>query len=149
MRCPSPSPSLPLSLSLALSFSISLALSFSLLLALSVLALLPVHAQDAATLKVFGAYATPIEEPWDGVIHAALTKAQEDGLIEYEYQDDIGYSGDMEVVLREVAEEKQPAVIFGDAFGNEEAVRKVAKDYPDIAFVFGSGGLATSWAGAL
>src|SRR5690606_23642510 len=37
------------------------------------------------------------------------------------------------------AEENQPDVIFGDAFGNEEAVRRVARDYPDIAFVFGSG----------
>ena len=45
----------------------------------------------------------------------------------------------MEVVLREVADEQHPDIIFGDAFGNEEAVRRVAKDYPEIAFVFGSG----------
>jgi basic membrane lipoprotein Med (substrate-binding protein (PBP1-ABC) superfamily) len=89
---------------------------------------------------VFGAYATAIEEPWDGVIHAALNKAQADGKITYTYTDDIGYAGDMERVLREVAEKQKPAVIFGDAFGNEEAVRRVAKDYPAIAFVFGSGG---------
>ena len=38
-----------------------------------------------------------------------------------------------------MAEENAPAVIFGDAFGNEEAVRRVARDYPDIAFAFGSG----------
>ncbi len=88
----------------------------------------------------YGAYATPIEEPWDGVIHAALQKAEDDGKIVYEYQDNIGYSGDMERVLRDIAETKKPAAIFGDAFGNEEAVRRVAKDYPDIAFVFGSGG---------
>lgn len=91
-------------------------------------------------LVVFGAYATAIEEPWDGVIHSALQKAQAAGQIEYSYTDDIGYAGDMERVLREVAEENQPAVIFGDAFGNEEAVRRVAADYPEIAFVFGSGG---------
>ncbi len=89
---------------------------------------------------VFGAYATAIEEPWDGVIHGALTKAKEAGKIEYTYTDDIGYSGDMERILREVAEQTKPNIIFGDAFGNEEAVRRVAKDYPDIAFVFGSGG---------
>ena len=34
----------------------------------------------------------------------------------------------------------QPDIIFGDSFGNEEAVRAVAADYPDIPFVFGSGG---------
>lgn len=112
-------------------------LALCLLLVLSI-GVLPTSAQDEP-LVVFGAYATPIEEPWDGVIHAALLKAQEAGTISYEYQDDIGYSGDMEVVLRDVAEEKHPAIIFGDAFGNEEAVRRVAKDYPEIAFVFGSG----------
>jgi basic membrane protein A and related proteins len=95
---------------------------------------------EAKVLSVFGAYATAIEEPWDGVIHAALLKAQEDGRIQYEFTDDIGYAGDMERVLREEAEGKKPDIIFGDAFGNEEAVRRVAKDYPEIAFVFGSGG---------
>ena len=91
-------------------------------------------------LQVFGAYATAIEEPWDGVIHSALNKAQEEGKIVYTYTDDIGYAGDMERILREVAEGQAPDIIFGDAFGNEEAVRRVAADYPDIAFVFGSGG---------
>lgn len=94
----------------------------------------------AEKLVVFGAFATAIEEPWDGVIHSALNKAQADGRITYTYTDDIGYAGDMERVLREVAEKNKPSIIFGDAFGNEEAVRRVAKDYPDIAFVFGSGG---------
>jgi basic membrane protein A and related proteins len=97
-------------------------------------------AATPGTLKAFGAFATTIEEPWDGVIHAALNKAQEDSKIEYTYTDDIGYSGDMERILREVAEKNKPDVIFGDAFGNEEAVRRVAADYPEIAFVFGSGG---------
>ena len=96
--------------------------------------------EEKGPLSVFGAYATAIEEPWDGVIHAALNKAQEDGKIVYNYTDDIGYAGDMERILREVAENDKPAVIFGDAFGNEEAVRRIAADYPDIAFVFGSGG---------
>jgi basic membrane lipoprotein Med (substrate-binding protein (PBP1-ABC) superfamily) len=88
----------------------------------------------------YGAFATPIEEPWDGVIHQALKKAADEGKIAYEHQDSIGYSGDMERVLRQIAETKKPAAIFGDAFGNEEAVRRVAKDFPKIAFVFGSGG---------
>ncbi len=95
---------------------------------------------DSDQLVVFGAYATAIEEPWDGVIHTALQAAQNDGRITYEFTDDIGYAGDMERILREVAEEKNPDIIFGDAFGNEEAVRRVASDYPEIAFVFGSGG---------
>jgi basic membrane protein A and related proteins len=98
------------------------------------------NADAAKTLSVFGAYATAIEEPWDGVIHTALLDEEKAGRIEYKFVDDIGYSGDMERVLRETANEDQPDVIFGDAFGNEEAARRVAADFPDIAFVFGSGG---------
>ena len=30
---------------------------------------------------VYGVFATPLEEPWDGAIHAALTSAAEDGEI--------------------------------------------------------------------
>ena len=95
---------------------------------------------DGETLKVVGAFATQIEEPWDGVIHTALQAEADAGRIEYSFIDDIGYAGDMERVLRETAETEQPDIIFGDAFGNEEAARAVAADYPDIAFVFGSGG---------
>jgi basic membrane lipoprotein Med (substrate-binding protein (PBP1-ABC) superfamily) len=91
-------------------------------------------------LTVFGAYATEIEEPWDGVIHAALNAEQEAGRITYTFTDAIGYAGDMERVLREVSEQGQPQIIFGDAFGNEEATRAVAADYPEVAYVFGSGG---------
>jgi basic membrane protein A and related proteins len=93
----------------------------------------------AAKPLVYGAFATPVEEPWDGVIHQALKKAADNGKITYEYQDNIGYSGDMERVLRQIAETKKPVAIFGDAYGNEEAIRRVAKDFPKIAFVFGSG----------
>lgn len=94
---------------------------------------------QAEPLKVYGAYATQIEEPWDGVIHTALQAEEDAGRIVYDFADDLGYSGDMELTLREVAEIDQPDIIFGDAFGNEEAVRSVAAEYPDIAFVFGSG----------
>jgi basic membrane lipoprotein Med (substrate-binding protein (PBP1-ABC) superfamily) len=97
-------------------------------------------AEEGGLVKVFGAFATEIEEPWDGVIHSALLAEQEAGRIEYNFTDAIGYAGDMERVLREVSEQDKPDVIFGDAFGNEEAVRRVAADFPDIAFVFGSGG---------
>ncbi len=99
----------------------------------------PEPAQPVAKLKVFGAFATPIEEPWDGVIHQALLKAQSAGEIDYEFTENIGYSGDMERVLTETATTKKPDIIFGDAFGNEEAVRRVAAQFPNIAFVFGSG----------
>lgn len=89
-------------------------------------------------LQVYGAFATPIEEAWDGAIHQALLKAEADGLIDYNYTENIGYSGDMERVLREICEKQKPDLIVGDAFVNEEAVRRVAADYPEIDFAFGS-----------
>src|SRR5437867_792336 len=123
-----------------------LSLAVGLLLALALIATASVGGSATAApaakgkLKVFGAFATPIEEPWDGVIHAALNKAKSSGDIDYSFTDDIGYSGNMERVLRQVAGKQKPDVIFGDAFGNEEAVRRVATAFPKIAFVFGSGG---------
>jgi basic membrane protein A len=100
----------------------------------------PAASPAAEKLTVFGAFATEIEEPWDGVIHTALEDEKAAGRIDYTFTDAIGYSGDMERVLREVSERDQPDIIFGDAFGNEEAARRVAAEYQDIAFVFGSGG---------
>lgn len=100
----------------------------------------PAAQAGAGKLKVFGAFATPIEEPWDGAIHSALLKAQANGEIVYTFTENIGYAGDMERVLREACEKEKPDIIVGDAYGNEEAARRVAKDYPNIAFAFGSGG---------
>lgn len=93
----------------------------------------------SSKIKVFAAFATPIEEPWDGVIHQALQKAADAGEIDYTYTDNIGYSGDMERVLREICDKEKPNLIMGDGFGNEEAIRRVAVDFPGIAFAFGSG----------
>jgi len=116
-------------------------ITFTLLLVVVTTGCAPKPTAEPGPTKplVFGAFATPIEEPWDGVIHGALLKAEQEGKIDYEYTDNIGYAGDMERVLREVADQKKPALILGDAFGNEEAARRVAKDYPNIAFAFGSG----------
>lgn len=117
-------------------------LLISVLLLLAVAACAPAEEatpEEAEVPFFFAAFATPIEEPWDGVIHTALQNAADAGTITYEWIDDIGYAGDMERVLREIAEEKKPNAIFGDAFGNEEAARRVAADYSEIAFVFGSG----------
>ncbi|MDR3577476.1 MAG: BMP family protein [Anaerolineaceae bacterium] len=92
----------------------------------------------AKKLKVFGAFATPIEEPWDGAINTALTAAKNAGEIDYTFTDNIGTASDMERILRQVADQQKPDLIMGDAFGSEAEVRRVAADYPNIAFAFGS-----------
>ncbi len=88
---------------------------------------------------VYGVFATPLEEPWDGAIHAALQSAADDGKIEYKYIDNLSTSDAMERSLRDIATNEKPDAIMGDAFAAEEAVRKVAADFPDIPFAFGSG----------
>lgn len=98
----------------------------------------PRLAQAQDKLVVYGIYATPLEEPWPNVIHQALLAAEKDGQITYKHTDNIGYAGDMEKVMRDVAEKEKPGLIIGDGFGNEEAIRLVATDYPNIAFAFGS-----------
>ena len=91
-------------------------------------------------LQVVGAFATAIEEPWDGVINNALKAEAAAGKIDYTFTDKLDDpAGQMEPFLRQSAD-AGPAIIFGDAFGDEDAVRAVAADYPGVAFVFGSGG---------
>ena len=89
---------------------------------------------------VFGAFATPLEEPWDGAIHAALTGAEDDGTIVYDYVDNLHTADEMERALRDIIASQDPDIIIGDAFAAEEAVRAVASEFPDTAFAFGSGG---------
>ncbi len=96
----------------------------------------PVTAQ-AEAMKVAGIFETPIEEPWVKQIHQALVKAQEELGIEYTWSESVK-AADFARVMREYAE-KDYQLIMGDAFGAERIARRVARDYPDTAFVFGSG----------
>ena len=88
---------------------------------------------------IYGVFATPLEEPWDGAIHSALEQAAEKGDIEYKHVDNLGTADAMERGLRDIASNEKPDAIIGDAFAAEEAVRKVAAEFPDIPFAFGSG----------
>jgi basic membrane lipoprotein Med (substrate-binding protein (PBP1-ABC) superfamily) len=95
-------------------------------------------ASQAKPFKIAAIFQTAIEEPWDGVIHQACLKAKKEmGNIEYEFTEKIA-AADFEKVLREYAE-RGFDLIVGDAFlAGEEPARRVAKDYPEIAFAFGS-----------
>lgn len=88
---------------------------------------------------VYGVFATPLEEPWDGAIHAALTAADDDGDIVYKHTDNNDSADKMSRTLRDLVANEQPDIIFGDAFAAEDAVREVATDSSDTEFVFGSG----------
>ena len=92
---------------------------------------------QAQTLKVAGIFETPIEEPWVKQIHEALLRAEKELGIEYTYSESVK-AADFARVMREYAE-KGHQLIMGDSFGAERIARRVARDYPDVAFVFGSG----------
>lgn len=97
------------------------------------------EATDSDKPLVYGVFATPLEEPWDGAIHAALESAAADGEIIYRHTDNNSSDDKMTRTLRDLVANEQPDIIFGDAFASEDATRQVAQDNPDTAFVFGSG----------
>ncbi len=113
-----------------------------LILAVSAMALAGCGQKPAApaavgTFKLAAVFQTAIEEPWDGVIHQACLKARTDLGVDYEFTEKVA-AADFEKVLREYAE-RGFDLIVGDAFlAGEEAVRRVARDYPKVAFAFGS-----------
>jgi len=94
-------------------------------------------ASAAEKLKVAAVFETPIEEPWVNQIHVALLKAKAELGIEYVWSESVK-SADFGRVMRDYAEGGY-GLIVGDAFGAERIARRVAKDYPKVAFVFGSG----------
>lgn len=87
-------------------------------------------------IMVAGVFSQSVEEPWTRVIHQALEKARGELEVAYEYHDQVP-PADFEKTLRRYAEQGYE-IIFGDAFSHEKTVRRVARDYPDIAFCFGS-----------
>jgi basic membrane protein A and related proteins len=88
---------------------------------------------------VYGVFATPLEEPWDGAVHNALQAAADDGEIVYRHTDNNSSDDKMTRTLNDLVSNEHPDVIVGDAFSSEDATRAVAKANPDTAFVFGSG----------
>jgi basic membrane lipoprotein Med (substrate-binding protein (PBP1-ABC) superfamily) len=88
-------------------------------------------------MKVAAIFSTPIEEPWVNQIHEAMLKAQEELGVEYKWAESVP-SADYARVLREFARDGNK-FITGDAFAAEDIARRVAREFPETAFVFGSG----------
>ena len=86
-------------------------------------------------IKVAGIYTQPIQQKWDACLHKALQKAADEGKIEYVYSEKVSNT-DYIRVLREYSE-KGVNLIVGEAFGISRDVRKVAKDYPKVAYLMG------------
>lgn len=105
-------------------------------LALAAGGLLPAAALAQAKLKVAAIYTVPVEQQWVSRIHKALNAAKERGEIEYVFSESVA-NADYERVMRQYAEGGNGLVV-GESFAVEAAARKVAKDYPKVAFLMGS-----------
>ncbi len=97
---------------------------------------LPAWAQNKT--KVAAIYTVPVEQQWVSRIHKALIAARDRGEIEYTFSENVT-NADYERVMRQYAEQGNKLVV-GEAFAVEAAARKVAKDYPQTAFLMGSSG---------
>lgn len=96
------------------------------------------QAQAPAKTKVAAIYTVPVEQQWVSRIHKALIAARDRGEIEYTFSENVT-NADYERVMRQYAEQGNKLVV-GEAFAVEAAARKVAKDYPQTAFLMGSSG---------
>jgi basic membrane lipoprotein Med (substrate-binding protein (PBP1-ABC) superfamily) len=90
----------------------------------------------AKLLKVAVVFPGPAEEPWNNAIYQPLLKAKEAGKISVDLADNVGYP-EFERVLREFSS-RGYNLIVGDAFGSDDKLRRVAKQYPQVNFLFGS-----------
>lgn len=95
-----------------------------------------VFAQDK--LKVAAIYTVPFEQQWVSRIHKALQAAQARGEIIYSASENVS-NADYERVMREYATQGNQLIV-GESFAVEAAARRVAKDFPNVAFLMGSSG---------
>lgn len=93
---------------------------------------------QGSKLKVAAIYTVPFEQQWVSRIHLALNAAQARGDIEYRATENVS-NADYERVMREYATSGQQLIV-GESFAVESAARRVARDYPDVAFLMGSSG---------
>lgn len=111
----------------------------ALLIAAALTTLAPSLALAQATkIKVAAIFTVPFEQQWVSRVHQALKAAEARGEIEYKASENVS-NADYERVMLEYASGGN-ALIVGEVFGVETAVRKVAKEFPKVSFLLGSSG---------
>jgi len=89
----------------------------------------------AAKIKVAGVYTQPIQQKWVARLHLGCDAAAKAGKIDYKFSEKVANT-DYVRVLREYAE-SGVQLIIGESFGISKEARKVADDYPNVAFLMG------------
>ncbi len=119
-----------------------LAILLSFCIILAGLSLVSVEGQEVhKKLIVRAVFQTPVSEPWDGAIHQAILSVAEEyrmkGIeVDYQFVDRKQDPKEFELALRDAA--KVADIVFLDAFLKEDIARRVAKDFPNVAFAAGS-----------
>ena len=99
---------------------------------------LPGLALAQAKIKVAAVYSVPFEQQWVSRLHKAFKAAEARGEIEYKASENVA-NADAERVIREYAT-GGAQLLIGEAFSIEAAARKIAKEFPKVAFLMGSSG---------
>ena len=100
----------------------------------------PAHRAAAAEGKVpvvVAFYATPLDEPWNMVIHTALEMEQKAGKIRYTWKDNLTGVGPMAAAITASLGSK-PDMIVADAADGDQEIRAIAAANPGIKFVIGT-----------
>jgi basic membrane lipoprotein Med (substrate-binding protein (PBP1-ABC) superfamily) len=98
---------------------------------------MPPPAPVEKKIKVAVIYTTPIEEPWNTVMHEAMVWAKENLNIEYVYTEKVE-PADVERVAREYIAAGYD-IIVPHSWGFWETTVKLAKEFPNVCFAQGSG----------
>ncbi|WP_309493534.1 BMP family protein [Candidatus Hecatella orcuttiae] len=103
----------------------------------------PTPAPVEKPIKVAAIYVTPLEEPWNTVLHESLTWAQENLGIEYVYSEKVD-TADAERVAREFIDAGVD-VLFTHSWGYHPVAIKLGEEFPDLALAQGSGPTDIEW----
>lgn len=99
--------------------------------------------KEVKPMKVAAIYTTPLEEPWNSVLHEALLNARDELGIEYLYVENVAQS-DFERVARNYINEGAE-IIFAHSYNFYQDTIRLAQEFPDVSFVQGSGPLDEKW----
>jgi len=93
-------------------------------------------APPAQVPAVFAAYVTPVAEPWNAVIHAALLEARDAGRITYQWKEALATTEkQLDAVTEAVAD--RPDIVVADAADAAEELLALARRHPGVAFLLG------------
>ena len=94
-------------------------------------------AAEAKVPVVVAFYATPLEEPWNMVIHTAMEMEQQAGKIRYSWKDNLAGVAPMAAAITASLATK-PDMIVADAADGDQEIRALAAANPGIKFVIGT-----------